>query len=101
MAISQYIALAVFVGLFGLVLFNFVRIVVMQRRYKTLPLLAFYILGFFVTGLRLYTIIFLVKDLFLSHHYADIAQPISKLQIGLVQAWIMVELVIRIDQSVV
>lgn len=80
----QYLALFVFALLLGLASFNFVQIIVKQKRYKTLPLLAFYLLSLIAITLRILAVILFVSDLVNVHHYFDFAQPICKLQIGLI-----------------
>ena len=59
--------------LFCIASYNFVNIIILQKRYKTLPLLAFYILSFIVIGERIYTSIFFITNLIHSHHFIDIA----------------------------
>ena len=84
LASTQYFTILLFGGLLFFTLFNFYRIIIKQRRYKTSPLLTFYILSVLGMILRLYTAIFLIPNVKNLAFTIELAQPICKLQIGLV-----------------
>ena len=97
--VEHYMLIGLYTLLFALVIVNIWTILVKQRRYKTLPLFAFYIFTFFAITLRLIYLIMAfsphnlalqgINDLFLT----------SKLCVGLIQSWMIFEIALRVRQT--
>ena len=98
-ASEHYLLIGLNVFLFFLVLLNIWQILVKQRRYKTLPLLFFYIFAFIAIALRLIYHIFSWSEnpIFTNVNYIYIA---AKLCVGLLQTWMIFEIAMRIRHMV-
>ena len=77
---------------------NIWKIIIKQKRYKTLPLLFFYIFTFTALTLRLFNFIFVFTELSIEI-ILDIS-GVAKLCVGLIQAWMILEIALRLKQSV-
>ena len=60
-AIEHYILIGVYAFLFALVNINVFQIIIRQRRYKTWPLLAFYIFAYIAITFRLIVMIWMFE----------------------------------------
>ena len=96
---ERYVLIGLYVFLMVLCILNIWKILIKQRRYKTLPLLTFYIFAFFSIAFRLtyilidwtcaVVIIIIVNDCYL----------ITKLSVGLIQSWMIFEIALRVRQT--
>ena len=86
-------------ALFALLLMNIWRILLKHAKYKTVPLLFFYIFAFLAISLRIVNqvttfrddpIFWLLSDVFI----------VTKLCVGLTQAWMIFEIALRIKYSI-
>ena len=77
---------------------NIWKVIIKQKKYKTLPLLNFYIFAFLTVSLRLIYIIWCwTRSRFI--YNINFNQVIAKLCIGVVQDWISFELTIRVRNA--
>ena len=92
MVIATYILLVV------LALRNIWSILIKQREYKNLPILAFYVFTLLAVSLR--TIFLIGQWTFMPiFQNTDFVQQGAKLCVGIVQDWITFELAIRIHNA--
>jgi hypothetical protein len=91
-AVSSYVTAACFLGLFVFTIYNIVRYLIMQKRWRTYPLLMFYVLCFFCVGLRMCDSIWIMYLATKFSASMTLMAPILKLCIGLVQVLILVEI---------
>ena len=81
-------------------LVNCYQIVYRQGRWRTLPILVFYVLAWFSIMSRFFLNVFAAYQFDRTQHLwvfrISIWQPFAKISVGLVQAWMMFELAIRI-----
>lgn len=95
----HYLLIIMYALLLCLCLTNIWRILIKQGKWKTLPLLAFYILSFIAIASReicnIWVCIYESWVFVLSYQ-----QPVAKLMVGLVQAWMIFELTVRIRKGV-
>ena len=82
-----------------LVVANIWTILIKQRRYKTLLLLAFYIFAFFSIACRLIYILIDWTDYYTFDYYINDFFIASKLSVGLVQSWMIFEVALRERQA--
>ena len=94
-ASEHYLLIGLNIFLLFLVTLNFWQILVRQKKYKTLPLLFFYIFALIAIVLRLVYSVFTWSQnyIYLSVDYVYIA---AKLCVGLLQTWMIFEIAIRI-----
>ena len=71
-----------------------------QRKYKTWPLLMFYILTIWLAGMRLITSILYFRTIVEQDLFGFTLNPILKLNIGLVQCWMLFELGLQVTLSI-
>ena len=71
-----------------------------QRKYKTRPLLMFYVLTIWLVAMRVYSSFFFLLLMIESDLFGDLLIPILKLNIGLVQCWILFELGLRVTLNI-
>ena len=97
-AIEHYILIGLYIFLLGLAIFNIWTILIKQRRYKTWPLLFFYIFAYIAISFRLIwlfieyiesSVVFYITDCYLT----------SKLSVGLIQCWMILEIALRVRQT--
>ena len=96
-AVEHYLLIGLYTFLLILVVANIWRILIKQGRYKTLPLLAFYIFSFLAIALRLIYIIsaFTYKPFI---YFMNDCYLTCKLSVGLVQCWMILEIALRVSQ---
>lgn len=99
-AITQYLAIAFFSGLLVLALRNAWVIFVKQGRYRNVTLLSFYVLVIMAIALRLETLIWFWTAVLDWDRYCLTIQPVVKLHVGLVMAWTIIELTLRVEISI-
>ena len=96
MATIQYLATLAFLFQLGFLVYNSYWFLYKQKRYKTLPLLSFYILSLCLTALRIHFNIWFYclerGDTVLT----PIMMPLLKIDIGLNQCWVMFELILNL-----
>ena len=97
-AIEHYILIGLYIFLLGLAVFNIWTILIKQRRYKTWPLLFFYVFAFMAILFRL---IWLFIEYIESIVVEDVADCYltSKLSVGLIQSWMILEIALRVRQT--
>ena len=78
---------------------NLVNYLIKQRRYKNILLSFFYGMALATIFLRLGQYVFIYYTLFFGVSFLEIMPAVLKLEIGLLQAWIMVELTVNLRQS--
>lgn len=88
-------------GITIIVVTNIVQILIIRRRWKTLPLLLFYIFAFLVTFERtLYSLILFTTEYNKWLFFLTVSGPTAKLAIGLIQLWIVTELSLRLKVGI-
>ena len=98
-ASEHYLLIGLNFFLFFLVLLNIWQILIKQRRYKTLPLLFFYIFAFIAIACRLVYHIFSWSEI-LVFVYVDFVYIAAKLCVGLLQTWMIFDIAMRIRQMI-
>ena len=92
---ERYVIIGLYVFLFALVAFNSWRILVRQRRYKNLPLLAFYIFTFLsISCILTYIFIDWTEHNIKFYYLADVYIA-ARLSVGLIQCWMVLEIALR------
>ena len=71
-----------------------------QRKYKTRPLLVFYILAICLATIRIYSCIFDLYRREVHEIFGSLLPAILKLNLGAVQCWILFELGVRIHLNI-
>ena len=94
-AVEHYILIGLYTFLFVLAILNIWKILIKQRRYKTLPLLAFYVFTFCAVALRLLYIIMLWSKYTALGYYTNDYVLKTKLCVGLIQSWMIFEIALR------
>ena len=95
-----YVTAFLFFSEVMLATYNFFAFLIKQRKYKTWPLLAFYVLALFLSAIRTLNYINYFKDN-LEVRIADyMLAPILNINLGLVQCWMLIELSMRIQQNI-
>ena len=87
-----------YAALFILVSVNIWIILVRQGKWRTLPLLLFYVMAFIAISTRLIACIWIYTEanwVFAVYFM----QPLAKIAVGLTQAWMIFELKVRIRQA--
>ena len=97
-AVEHYLLIGLYAFLLVLVVLNIWIILIRQRRYKTLPLLAFYVYSFFAILFRLIYIIFEFSTYPLIYYLND-QYLIAKLNVGLMQCWMILEIALRVRRT--
>ena len=97
--VERYLLIGLYTFLFVLVIVNIWNILIKQKKYKTLPLTAFYIFAYFSITFRLIYIILefskyeksliFINDLYLG----------TKISVGLIQSWMILEIALRIRET--
>ena len=98
-ATEHYILLGLY--LFGIVLvtLNAWNILIKQGRYRTLPLLAFYIFAFLSLAIRtVYLILVLIDDVNLTESLINFYVA-TKLSVGIIQSQMILEIALRIRKT--
>ena len=97
-SIEHFILIGLNILLLSLAIYNIWTILIKQKKYKTWPLLFFYIFTFITVALRIIWLI--VKDIdsnvvdFIADCYLT-----SKLSVGLLQCWMILKIALRLRQT--
>ena len=97
---SIYFATLCFTCELVMALTNTWMFLIKQRKYKTRPLLVFYILAICLATIRIYSCVF---DFYLREEheiFGSLLPAILKLNLGAVQCWILFELGVRIHLNI-
>ena len=94
-AVEHYILIGLYTFLLVLVIVNIWTILIKQRRYKTLPLLAFYIFTLLNIVFRLVFIIIRWSKYHIVKHFFNDSYLVTKLSVGLIQSWMIFEIALR------
>ena len=97
-AASVWIIVLLFTGLLILICINTWMILYKLEKWKTVPLLFFYMWSFLAVTFRLIRTILGLESSFWSI-FGSFDQPVFKLCAGMMQAWIIFELTIRIRST--
>jgi hypothetical protein len=93
----QYFSATLFSLQLAMVLYNSYVFVYRQGRYKILPLVLFYVLTFGLTCLRIYFAIWFFNERNYQNLLVPIMTPVIKIDMGLVQCWMLFELALRVQ----
>ena len=96
---STYFFGFIYVCQFGLALHNIWAFLVVQKRYKTPPLVVFYIIVILLSIARFYFTIWCLPQVIDRILFTAEIMPILKVNLGFVQCWILTELYMRIKLS--
>ena len=94
-----YLVTAIFIFLLYITVWNTYNFLIKQRKYKVYPLLLFYILSYADILLRIYHSFWMVDVIEYQQIFAVIGVMWIKVCIGIAQILVIVELTIRIEQS--
>ena len=94
-----YFFCLLYVCQFMLAVYNIQAFIIGQRRYKTPPLLVFYIMVLLLTVTRFYFTLWCLPQFIERILFAAEMMPILKVNLGLIQCWILAELYMRIKFS--
>ena len=95
-----YFTTLCFICELAMALINTWMFLIKQRKYKTWPLLLFYVLTIWLALERIYSMFFLLFVKKNQDILGVLIPPILKLNIGAVQCWILFELGLRITQNI-
>ena len=98
-AAVQYVVVAFFVGVLILAIINFVQIIIVQKRWGKLPLSLFYILTILTTISRVLGTLFVYFEKPWTIFF-NLLAPTAKLEIGLIQLWMVVELALKLRTGI-
>ena len=79
---------------------NIVQFVIKQQRYKNLSLTLYYVLSFLLIGTDLLYWIIYYKSFRSGNLLITLLPAVLKLDIGFLQAWIMVELALQMNYNI-
>ena len=98
-ATFTYFTALLFVALFCLAIYNHIVFLLKPLSWTKLlaPLSIFYILAILTIVLRIFSIFFWIWALFKGRILLVALPPLFKLNVGLMQAWIMIELKMRVN----
>ena len=100
MCFIQYLVILAFTGILVLAVSNFWLIFVQQKKFSNTTLLMFYVLTITAIVLRVETLItFWISNLE-SRYFTSTMQPVLKLNVGLITAWTVLELTMRVEQGI-
>ena len=94
-----YLVTALFLVQLGLSCHNVWAFLIRQKKYKTTPLLVFYILTIMITISHIWYTLFVLRAVTLNNIFDEFA-PFLKINLGLVQCWIFFELSLHIHKSI-
>ena len=94
-----YMLIGLYMFLLVLAIVNIWTILIKQRRYKTLPLLAFYIFAVLSIAFRLTELIMISGNNNVITHFLNDLFLITKLSVGLIQSWMIFEIALRVRQT--
>ena len=96
-----YTCLVLFVAMLVLALVNVWRILIRLKKYKVVPMTMFYIFTVLNILTRLLYLVFSLTNVYgVFIVGAIVMQPVFRLSAGLIQSWMMLELTLRIRQSI-
>ena len=96
----MYFASLCYVCELALALTNTWMFLIRQRKYKTRPLLMFYILTIALAAIRIYGSLFEFYVRSTHEIFGSLLAAILKLNIGAIQCWILFELGIRVNMNI-
>ena len=97
----MYFSAALFLGMLFLALYNSWAFLWKQKKYKTIPLLMFYIVVIALAIMRVYFSIWYFYGLYLdADFFGSLMKPVLNLTLGLIQCWILLELALRINLNI-
>mgnify|MGYP007082950636 CR=1 FL=1 len=94
-----YLATVIFAAQMFLALHNIYAFLYKQGKYRTLPLLVFYVLTVVLTGLRLFYNLWFFRNLVVEYDFVMLGMPLVKINMGLNQCWMLIELNLRVRLS--
>ena len=97
--VDQYCLIGLYTFLLILSSINIWTILIRQKRYKTLPLLVFYIFTFFGIALRLVFVIIQHTHYYYLKNYVNDFYLAAKLSVGLIQCWMILEIALRVRKA--
>ena len=97
--VERYVLIGLYAFLMFLVIVNIWTILIKQRKYKTLPLLAFYIFAFFAISFRLVYIFMDWTNFVVIFYFIQDSYLCTKLGLGLIQSWMVLEIALRVRQT--
>ena len=92
-------AVAIYLCQLAFAIHNTYAFLYKQGKYKTLPLLVFYILTYLLTIFRIFTSIFTIGSSFEKYIILNFGCPWLKLNMGINQCWMLIELAIGVHLS--
>ena len=98
-AVLCYIAVVVYLAMLALEAFNTYKYLYLKKRYKAFPVLLFYILSIPSTMFRIYENIFIVEIVMYQYPWLVMMPALFKVCISFSQILVMLELTVRINQS--
>ena len=98
-AVERYTLIGLYTFLLVLVIVNIWTILIKQKRCKTLPLVAFYIFAFLAIAFRLIYILIDWTFVRVPVRLINNFYLITKLSVGLIQSWIILEIALRVRQT--
>ena len=88
----------IYLALWILAVINIWLILIKQGKWRTMPLLTFYIYSFLVITMRIFLLIVSGKDFYEFGFIITYQQPVAKIVVGVIQSWIIFELALRIRE---
>ena len=99
LVVSIYLTIALFLIQLIFSCYNIQAFLIRQKKYKTTPLLIFYVLVILLTVAELLYTFFMLKLVMHDNIFVFIL-PVIKIEIGLAQCWILFELSLQIQKSI-
>ena len=99
LTVSLYIAILIFGLQMALTLHNCYAYLYLQRKFKVIPILVFYILTVILTGIRLFYFLMFYANLENQYVFAMLGMPIVKINMGLNQCWMLIELTLNVRNA--
>ena len=96
----MYLSTLCFICELVMALTNTWKFLIRQQKYKTWPLLMFYILTIWLAIMRIYNNFFFLFIITEKEIFGFLLETILKLNIGAVQCWILVEIGLRITLNI-
>ena len=95
-----YFSTICFIIELAMTLTNMWKFLIKQRKYKTWPLLIFYILTICLAVVRIYNSFFFFVLVAENEIFGILLPPVIKLNLGMVQCWILLELGLRVNLNI-
>ena len=99
LSVLIYIATSIYLCQFAMTIYNTYAFLYKQKKYKTVPLLIFYILTYLLTIFRIAFVILTLGNKLNEIIFLNFAMPLTKINMGFNQCWTLVELAIRVHLS--